>query len=76
MLNDLKVSDLIKMAHDFYANRIAQLVKENEELRLYKDLVNKSCTDKELEQENIALRHRIADLEKEIKCWNENGTPF
>ena len=50
--------------------------QENEELRLYKELVDKSLTDQELKQEYIALRHRLADAEKELKCWREHGTPF
>ena len=76
MLEEMKVSDLIKMVHKFHETEILKVTKENEELKLYKELVNKSITDQALKQEYIALRHRLADAEKELKCWRENGTPF
>lgn len=76
MLEDMKVSDLIKMVHQFHEKEILLVKQENEELRLYKELVDKSLTDQELKQEYIALKHRLADAEKELKCWREHGTPF
>ena len=63
MLEEMKVSDLIKMVHQFHEKEILQVKKENEELQLYKELVDKSLTDQELKQEYIALKHRLADAE-------------
>ena len=72
----MKVSDLIKTIYQFHEKEILQVKQENEELRLYKELVDKALTDQELKQEYIALRHRLADAEKELRCWREHGTPF
>lgn len=76
MLEEMKVSDLIKTIYQFHEKEILQVKQENEELRLYKELVDKALTDQELKQEYIALRHRLADAEKELRCWREHGTPF
>lgn len=76
MVGEMKVSDLIKMVHQYYEKEILQVRKENEELRLYKELIDQSLTDDALKQEYIYLRHRVAELEKEVKCWKEYGTPF
>ncbi|MDU7537297.1 MAG: hypothetical protein E7K67_09915, partial [Peptostreptococcaceae bacterium] len=54
------------MVHQFHEKEILLVKQENEELRLYKELVDKSLTDQELKQEYIALRHRLADAEKEL----------
>ena len=76
MLQEITVRDLINMVHDIHYSRIRELTQENEKLRLYKELIDKSYTNDDLAQENIALRNRVADLEKEVKSWRKNGTPF
>lgn len=77
MENDMKVSDLIKMAHDFYANRIFELIKENEELKPYKDLYIELANEgSDIVSENVRLWNKVKDLEKVIKCYERNGTPF
>ena len=76
-MEGLKVGDIVKAAHDLYIKRITGLIKENEELKVYKVLYEEiASTDVNVMEENVKLWNKVKDLEKVIKCYERNGTPF